>query len=64
MQAWIGCKEQSWGLTSFKPGTYYYTEWLSTNELSLRLDGHTMDLVLKVLSGRLPESLRTEPEAI
>jgi uncharacterized protein (UPF0248 family) len=46
VQAWIGYKEQSQGGTSaFKPGTYYNTEWLSVNELSLRLDGLNMDAV-------------------
>ncbi|MGE4273802.1 MAG: DUF4391 domain-containing protein [Desulfitobacterium sp.] len=46
VQAWIGYKEQSQGgTTAFKAGTYYYTEWLSANELSLRLDGLNMDVV-------------------
>lgn len=46
VQAWIGYKEQSkGGTTAFKAGTYYNTEWLSVNELSLRLDGLNMDAV-------------------
>jgi uncharacterized protein (UPF0248 family) len=46
MQAWIGYKEKSQGSTkAFKPGTYYHTEWLNANELSLRLDGLNMDAV-------------------
>lgn len=46
VQAWIGYKEQSQGRTSaFKPGTYYKTEWLSRNELSLQLNGLNMDAV-------------------
>jgi len=46
VQAWIGYKEQSQGGTAaFKPGTYYNTEWLSANELPLRLDGLNMDSV-------------------
>jgi hypothetical protein len=46
VQAWIGYKEQSQGgMTAFKAGTYYNTEWLSVNELSLRLDGLNMDAV-------------------
>jgi hypothetical protein len=46
MQAWIGYKEQSQGGTkAFKPGTYYHTEWLNANELSLRLEGLNMDSV-------------------
>ena len=45
-QAWIGYKEQSQGgTTAFKAGTYYNTEWLNANELSLRLDGLNMDAV-------------------
>jgi len=44
VQAWIGYKEQSQsGKSAFKPGTYYNTEWLSMDELSLRLDGLNMD---------------------
>jgi len=46
VQAWIGYKEQSKGGTAaFKAGTYYNTDWLSVNELSLRLDGLNMDAV-------------------
>lgn len=46
VQVWIGYKEQSQGgTTAFKAGTYYHTEWLSSNEFSLRLDGLNMDAV-------------------
>jgi len=46
VQAWIGYKEKSKGGTAaFKAGTYYNTDWLSVNELSLRLDGLNMDAV-------------------
>ncbi|MDD4237912.1 MAG: DUF4391 domain-containing protein [Desulfotomaculaceae bacterium] len=46
VQAWIGYKEQSQGgTTAYKPGTYFNTDWMSTNELSLRLDGLNMDTV-------------------
>lgn len=46
VQAWIGYKEQSQGgTTAFKAGTYYNTEWLNSNELSLHLDGLNMDTV-------------------
>jgi hypothetical protein len=46
VQAWIGYKELSQsGKSAFKPGTYYNTEWLPMNELSLRLDGLNMDAV-------------------
>jgi len=45
-QAWIGYKEQSRGGTAaFKPGTYYNTEWQPVNEISLRIDGLSMDAV-------------------
>jgi hypothetical protein len=59
VQAWIGYKEQSQGgTTAFKAGTYYSTEWLSANELSLRLDGLNMDAVYEgfirqIAKGRL-----------
>lgn len=46
VQVWIGYKEQSQGgMVAFKPGTYYHTEWLTPNELSLRLEGLNMDAV-------------------
>lgn len=46
VQAWIGYKEQSQGKAgTFKPGTYYHTGWQPVDELSLRLDGLSMDSV-------------------
>ena len=46
VQAWIGYKEQSQtNAAAFKPGTYYHTEWQPPEELTLRLDGFTMDAV-------------------
>lgn len=46
VQAWIGYKEQSQGGTAaFKQGTYYNTEWQPVNEISLRIDGLSMDAV-------------------
>ena len=46
VQAWIGYKEQSQTRArTFKPGTYYHTEWLPMDELILKLDGFTMDAV-------------------
>lgn len=46
VQAWISYKEQSQGgTTAFKAGTFYNTEWLNANELSIRLDGLNMDAV-------------------
>lgn len=46
VQAWMGYKEQSQsGTASFKQGTYYNTEWQPVNEISLRIDGLSMDSV-------------------
>lgn len=61
VQAWIGYKEQSQsGKSAFKPGTYYNTEWLSMDELSLRLEGLDMDAVYEgfiwqIAKGRLED---------
>lgn len=46
VQAWIGYKEESQTKSgTFKPGTYYNTEWKSFDDLTLKLDGLTMDAV-------------------
>jgi hypothetical protein len=43
-QAWIGYKEESrTNPGTFKPGTYYHTEWAPLERLSLKLDGLNMD---------------------
>jgi len=61
VQAWIGYKEQSQGGTkAFKQGTYFNTEWMSANELSLRLDGLNMDalyegFIRQIAKGRLED---------
>lgn len=49
-QAWIGYKEQN--LTNparFKGGTYYHTEWMLPDALTLRLEGLTLDKVYENL---------------
>ena len=46
VQAWIGYKEESQTKSgTFKPGTYYNTEWMPFDDLTLKLDGLTMDAV-------------------
>jgi len=45
-QAWIGYKQAAAsGANAFKVDTYYHTDWMPEDELSLRLDGLTMDTV-------------------
>ena len=45
-QAWIGYKQAAAsGANAFKVDTYYHTDWLPEDELSLRLDGLTTDAV-------------------
>ena len=45
-QAWTAYKEKAGsGSNAFKVDTYYHTDWLSENELALRLDGLNMDAV-------------------
>ena len=45
VQAWIGYKEASAGVNSFKVSRYYHTNWQTEAELSLRLEGLTLDAV-------------------
>ena len=43
-QAWIGYKEENQTNSgTFKPGTYYHTEWSPSENLTLRLDGLNID---------------------
>ena len=43
-QAWIGYKQAAAsGANAFKVDTYYHTDWMSEDELSLNLDGVTTD---------------------
>lgn len=50
VQAWIGYKEESQTKPgSFKPRTYYHTDWLPQESLNLRIYGVTMDTVYENL---------------
>ncbi len=49
VQAWIGYKEASAGVNSFKVSRYYHTDWQTEAELSLRLEGLTLDAVYENL---------------
>lgn len=45
-QTWIGYKQAAAsGVNAFKVDTYYHTDWMPEDELSLRLDGLTTDAV-------------------
>ena len=45
-QAWIGYKQAAAsGANAFKVDTYYHTDWMPEDSLSLRLDGLTTDAV-------------------
>lgn len=44
-RAVIGYKEAAAGKTSFKVDRYYYTDWLDADELSVHLDGLSLDVV-------------------
>lgn len=48
VQVWVGYKEQAKN-RSFKPGTYYHTEWLASENLNLRIDGLNMDKIYENL---------------
>lgn len=50
VQAWIGYKEESQIKSgTFKPRTYYHTEWQPSENLVLRLEGLNMDTVYENL---------------
>ena len=44
-QAWTAYKEASSGNTAFKVNQYYHTDWMTENELPLKLDGLSVDAV-------------------
>lgn len=44
-QAWTAYKEASSGNTAFKVNQYYHTDWMDEAELSLKLDGLSVDAV-------------------
>ena len=46
VQAWVGFKEKSQTKDgAFKSGTYYHTEWISSDSFDLSLEGLNMDSV-------------------
>ena len=49
VQAWIGYKEASAGINSFKVNRYYHTDWMQEEELLLRLEGLSLDAVYENL---------------
>lgn len=44
-QAWIGYKEASAGAAAFKVSGYYHTDWLTEDELPLKVEGLSLDAV-------------------
>lgn len=44
-QAWTAYKEASTGNTAFKVNQYYYTDWMTEDELPLKLEGLNVDAV-------------------
>ena len=48
-QAWIGYKEASSGVNSFKVNRYYHTDWMQEDELPLRLEGLSLDAIYENL---------------
>ena len=45
-QAWTAYKEKTQsGSNAFKVGTYYHTDWMSENELPIKIDGLNIDKV-------------------
>ena len=44
-QAWTAYKEASTGNTAFKVNQYYHTDWMTEDELPLKLEGLNVDAV-------------------
>ncbi|MBM6924573.1 DUF4391 domain-containing protein [Pseudoflavonifractor phocaeensis] len=44
-QAWIGYKEAASGSSAFKVSQYYHTDWIESDQLPLRMEGHSLDAV-------------------
>lgn len=61
VQAWIGYKEASAGVSSFKVSRYYHTDWMEEADLPLRLEGLTLDAVYENLVRQIAGS-SLEPE--
>lgn len=59
IQAWIAYKEENQTkIGTFKPGTYYHTDWVGPGDVNLKIDGLNMDavyenLLRQIASGRL-----------
>lgn len=65
VQAWIGYKETSGsGNAAFKVNRYYHTEWMPPQELSLHMEGLTIDAVyenfVRQIAGDALEGGQTE----
>lgn len=62
MQAWIGYKEAAQsGTRAFKVSGYYHTDWLPESELSLRLEGLSVDAVYENFVRQIAgETLQTQ----
>ncbi len=62
-QAWTAYKEETASGNTFKVGAYYHTEWLSEEDLPLKVEGLTLDVVyenfVRQIAGDL---LQTEKE--
>lgn len=74
-QAWTAYKEKAGSSNNaFKVDTYYHTDWLPENELTLKIDGLNMDAVyenyvrqiagdaLRAAAGEEPETLKEAVE--
>ncbi len=61
-QAWTAYKEATvTGSNAFKVGTYYHTDWLPEDELSLKVDGLSVDKVYENFVWQLAgDALRSE----
>lgn len=60
-QAWTAYKEASSGNTAFKVNQYYHTDWMSEDELSLKLEGLSMDAVYESLVRQIArDALQTD----
>ena len=44
-QAWISYKEAASGSSTFKVSQYYHTDWMASDQLPLRMEGHSLDAV-------------------
>lgn len=65
-QAWIGYKEETQsGSSAFKVNRYYHTKWLQLNELPVKMEGLSIDVVYEnfvrqIAGGQLGESNSSE----